>query len=246
MSSPTKARDGKRVPMACTNCRQKKLKVHYRITLLHILRSDFTRFQCRAPDEKQRVCPRCIDDGVPCEYVPVNPSSTTPNPQHHDSHPLQPLAQGSQNPSSLGSIRPYYPTEPINIQWTANSNIDPSLMGSEGTLPNPPATQAGNPFGQSPFYTAGHPPNLQSAHGPNPIFIPQSHGHQGPYLPGPGPQWVDQPRQYGDPQANSSMGRAPYQAQHGQSTTQTGVVWPNSQTNYYQHSGYTKPSGDQR
>jgi len=238
-TTATPPRDAKRVPMACINCRQKKLKVHYLITLLYVLRFDCTRSQCREPDEIQRECPRCIEHGIPCEYVPVNPPPTTPNapnPPHHNSPPVsQPPHQGPQSFPPPG----YYTTQPINTQW--NPNIDPSLMNPQGTVSNPPAT-GGYPLGQSSVYPPG-PPLNPSAHPPNPIFPPQNHGHQGPYLPNPTPLG-DQSRQYGDFQATSHMGRVPYPTQYGQ--TQTGVVWSNVPANYYRHSGDMRPSGDQQ
>ena len=244
MSSPPKAnhsKDAKRVPMACTNCRQKKLKVHYRITLLYVSRSDCTRTQCRAPDETQRECPRCIENGLRCEYVPVNPPST-PNTPHHDP-PLfsQPLHRGSQSLSPPESTRPgYYTTQPNDMQW--NLNIDPSLMGPQGIVPNPPAT-GGHPLGQPPLYPPGSTLN-PSAHAPTATFPPQSLGHQGPYLSSPEP-WGSQHPQYSVLQATSPMGRPLDPYGQSQSMTQTGVVW-STPTGHYQYPGYTRPSGDQQ
>ena len=65
--------------MACINCRQKKLKVHYRIALPYFLRSDYARSQCRTPDEIGSGYSRCVKSGVPCVYAEVNPSPTTSN-----------------------------------------------------------------------------------------------------------------------------------------------------------------------
>ncbi|KIM46277.1 hypothetical protein M413DRAFT_310084 [Hebeloma cylindrosporum] len=217
MSLPTKAnpppKDVRRVPMACTNCRQKKLR-------------------CRKQDEMQRECVRCIQGGIPCEFLPVNPS---PNASHNDPQTfLQPPQLGFPSPSPTGRIHSgYYPTQPNNLPLTApNPNIDPSLMpGPQGVVPNPGNYPSSRPF----FHPIG--PSNPSSVVPSAPLPPQSHGHQGSYHPNPGPQWMDHSHQYGNPQATSAMGQVPYPTQYG--------TWPNPQvpTVYYQHS---RPSDDQR
>ena len=160
---------------------------------------------------------------------------------HHSSYPspiLQaPIFQAPYyGPQSLSDPGRYYTRPPNNVQWSPN--IDPSLMSPQGIAP---ATMD-YPLGQSSLDPRGLPLN-PSAHASNPKVVPpQSHGHQGPYLPNPRPLG-DQPRQYGDTQSTSHMGQVAYPTQYDQ--TQTGVVWQDVPADY-RHSGDMRPSGDQQ
>ncbi|KAH9482927.1 hypothetical protein JR316_0005027 [Psilocybe cubensis] len=82
--SNTGSDDMKRIPMACTRCRNMKLR-------------------CRVPDGDSR-CSRCISQKKDCQFVPVSSEQTPmPNPSapYSQGHfRLQPIAPSTQLPMS--------------------------------------------------------------------------------------------------------------------------------------------------
>jgi len=76
--SPSPAKERRRTPMTCTNCRSRKLKVSKSFqrshTLAHIQLSQCRRFN----SFDNSPCERCVKDGALCEYRP-HPSSASNN-----------------------------------------------------------------------------------------------------------------------------------------------------------------------
>lgn len=143
-------KDVKRVPMACNNCRQKRLS-------------------CRKANEMQRECSRCIENGLACEYssAPPHPAAgLAPSPPAYFGN--YPLGQSS-----------FYPAGPLANPFSFDANgrryesgPGPQLVDHSRQYWNPRATY---PMPDQPY---GHPQT--GVVKPNPQAPTNYHQHSNP------------------------------------------------------------------
>ncbi|PPQ69564.1 hypothetical protein CVT26_001566 [Gymnopilus dilepis] len=180
-SPTTMPREPKRVSMACTSCRHKKLK-------------------CRpapaSPNSTQRKCQRCAEANLECIFVPVSseqPASTSPTPQYYQFR-----------------VDPAHYDPPYGAYaWQEQSEV--YLNDPTSAMPNLPDSNARAPsgyegYGNAPLHPGlGLPQGYQVPSGWPPAYPmqPQGQGFNPPpgdgnnnsanpmhyQIPTPGPSW---------------------------------------------------------
>jgi hypothetical protein len=190
---PSPVRERRRTLMACTNCRERKLKVSepFAIGLIPLL----TLSQCRPVESvDSSPCERCIKEGGFCQYRPVDPSSTSNN--HAYDYPNQ------DDPVIL---YPVHSPPPPNQEFAVP--VNPPYVPTPGGYPY----EIFNPPGQAPYSTPPYQPHLSSSYPVPPYPYPNTVPFQ--YL---ADQSNYQPSsQFGSHQPHPYM---PYPPAHGQGT----------------------------